>query len=277
MAKTYEKLDIYTFGRQLIETRDLDPVYVLLHEVEWPHIKLCNYLMAYFCFYHMGTAAWITDATEFHGHDSYWIRMKQAAASKDYPRSSERRHFRGQAAIDAVNALDGVPPKLIISRLTEAGNDLQSVMNKAKQLRNFGPWIAFKMADITERLGLLPIEFQPSDVFAMFKAPREGAAMMAEVELGTKALGSEENCCTWAYTMLRRKLGTLKAPPRYERRINIQEIETILCKWKSHMNGHYFVGKDIQEIRHGLSIERLECNLTDDLIDAGVRTKLWSK
>jgi hypothetical protein len=88
---------------------------------------------------------------------------------------------------------------------------------------------------------------------------------------------TEQKACTWAYTMLKRKLGTLKAPPRFERRINIQEIETILCKWKSHINGHYFVGKDIQEIRHGLSLNRLQCKLTSDLVAAGIKTNLWSK
>ena len=38
----------------------------------------------------------------------------------------------------------------------------------------------------------------------------------------------------------------------YERPVGLQEVETILCKWKSHMNGHYPLNNDIMEIRHGL-------------------------
>lgn len=44
----------------------------------------------------------------------------------------------------------------------------------------------------------------------------------------------------------------LKAPPLYDRPINIQEVEAVLCKWKSHMNGHYPLLNDITEIRDGL-------------------------
>lgn len=34
--------------------------------------------------------------------------------------------------------------------------------------------------------------------------------------------------------------------------MNIQEVETVLCKWKSHMNGHYPLWNDIREINGGL-------------------------
>ena len=36
------------------------------------------------------------------------------------------------------------------------------------------------------------------------------------------------------------------------RRVNVQEVETIFCKYKSHLKGHYPVGKDSEEIRHAL-------------------------
>src|SRR5262245_42889310 len=95
-----QKLSCYEFGRQLILTKDLDPVYVLLHHSKlgttFPAM-LHRWLMAYWCFYHVGTASWIT----YEGM-GYWERMEQAASSKNYPRSPERRHFRGQNAIKSV-------------------------------------------------------------------------------------------------------------------------------------------------------------------------------
>ncbi|GAG17632.1 unnamed protein product, partial [marine sediment metagenome] len=33
----------------------------------------------------------------------------------------------------------------------------------------------------------------------------------------------------------------------------LQEVETVLCKWKSHMNGCYPMGKDTREITEGLA------------------------
>jgi hypothetical protein len=42
------------------------------------------------------------------------------------------------------------------------------------------------------------------------------------------------------------------APPLHDRPVGLQEVETILCKWKSHQNGHYPLNNDIDEIRAGV-------------------------
>jgi hypothetical protein len=77
----------------------------------------------------------------------------------------------------------------------------------------------------------------------------------------------------WAYNQLRQHLGKYKAPPRFERAINIQEIETILCKWKSHMNGHYKVGKDTHEIHEAL--KETSGTTAQTLLKAGSKGGLW--
>jgi hypothetical protein len=82
------------------------------------------------------------------------------------------------------------------------------------------------------------------------------------------------NVLTWAYDRLIKELGDLRAPPRYERPINIQEVETILCKWKSHLSGHYELGKDIIEVRHGL-LRYAKCKLSQHLLAAGKRGGIW--
>ena len=43
-----------------------------------------------------------------------------------------------------------------------------------------------------------------------------------------------------------------KAPPFHDRPVGVQEVETIFCKWKSHVKGHYPLGKDTRELHHGL-------------------------
>ena len=47
-----------------------------------------------------------------------------------------------------------------------------------------------------------------------------------------------------------RKGGVLEslAPPEYEREINMQEIETCLCKYHSYYHGHYKAGEDIERL-----------------------------
>ena len=262
-----ERLDVFQFGRQLIETGDLDPTYIVLWESQLEEELRGRFLLAYFCFYHYGTAAWISSQGD------YWEALLGAASTKEHPRSSERRHFRGQAAIDAVLALRGrcLSPAKLVARLGHRGETptLSTVMGRVKKHRGFGDWIGFKVADMLERLDLCPVQFKPEDVFEMYEAPRKGAELVAE-QMGYTG----EDPYGFAYNTILEQLGDLQAPPRRERRINIQEIETILCKYKSHWNGHYGVGKDIIEVRHGL-LRYAKCKLAQRLLRAGKSGQLW--
>jgi hypothetical protein len=264
-----EVLSVYDFGQRLIETRDLDPVYVVLWEAKLDPYETARVLVAYSCFYHLGTASWIMDQAD------YWGAMERAAASKEWPRGTERRHFRGVAAAKAVSGLRDRTAWALVKGLTAPVPDsptaplgLATLIERVGKWPQFGPWIGFKVADMLERLAIAPIAFMPSDIFRMYEAPRKGAEAMAE-----RHGPAPYNVYLWAYNSLKRKLGTLLAPPRFERTINIQEIETILCKWKSHLNGHYPVGKDTHEIREHL--ERFDCRTAKRLHKAGSSAGLW--
>lgn len=256
-------LSIYEFGRQLIDTQDLDPVYVVLYHSEWKDRRqLEKWLLAYFCFYHCGTASWISDQGD------YWKAMEVAAGSKAYLRSSERRHFRGSAALKSVAWLRerGVPTLFAPFHGTLV---LKDVMNYVKTWYCFGDWIAFKVADMLERLNLCKVVFKPEDVFSMFESPRKGAEAMAERH--GPAIGEVP---MWAHNKLKAILGTKLAPPSLNRPVNIQEYETILCKFSSYLKGHYHVGKDIHEVRHGL-LTRATCSTAQKLLMAGKVGGMW--
>lgn len=260
-----ELLTIYEFGRQLIKTRDLDPVYVIVNSSDLKEAKLKQWLLAYFCFYHCGTASWIVD------QDDYWEAMRTAAASKDYIRSSERRHFRGELANKSVLWLEAQGVEKLFRGLRIGPTKLPAslVMSRVKTWYNFGNWIAFKVADMLERINLMQIQFQPNDIFNIFEAPREGARLMAQYYSY-----SYNDPYMWAYEKLSNAFRDLDAPPTFDRQINIQEIETVLCKWKSHRSGRYEVGKDIAEVKHGL--ERYPVSKTaSHLLEVGKKERLW--
>lgn len=285
MAKQ-ERLSVFDFGKQLVETNDLDPVYVMLWESKLPYWKLCDVLIAYFCFYHWKTVCWIVEqgsTVEVGGgfnskkaDETYWTALYRAASTSEFPRGTERRHYRGQQAIKSANYLRNraLPCCYLIDELFEGPEEevitLDCVMQRVQKWVGFGSWIAFKVADVLERLGITAIQFSPIDVFKMYEAPRKGAELM-HTKLGQ---GPVDNVYRWSYNQLIRRLGALKAPPRYERRLNIQEIETILCKWKSHMNGHYPLGKDVKELQHSLQ-ENKQYKLAQCLLEAGHKGGLW--
>lgn len=267
-------LSIYDFGRELLRTRDLDPVYVILQGASFEPVLLRRYLVAYWCFYHMGTAAWIADSPKELGEVGYWNRMMAAAGSKDYPRCSERRHFRGGQAIKSVTWLKGQGIAGLFDPLEnpiQGGWAANNVMFLVRQWVGFGPWIAFKVADMLERLGIVPIVFSPAE--ALYDSPREAAEVLWDME-GQPSSGFGSAAGEWAMGRILTELDGEKAPPRYERGINAQEAETILCKWLSYTKGRYHVGEDIESCRRSL-FRFPKCESTQKLLKAAKAAKLW--
>lgn len=258
--------DCVTFGRKLILSGDLDPVYTLLHFGNLPTRQLQGWLVAYWSFYHVGTASWISESP------NYWDRFEMAANSKDYPRCHERRHFRGLNAAKSTAYLKSRGLEdLWRDLLSLRKNSCEEVMEKVQRWVGFGPWIAFKVADMLERLGLVRINFDPKTVF-LFDSPKEGAerlwASVGKPIEGTFGIGS------WATNYLLNELGDLDAPPSFDRKVGVQEMETILCKHKAYENRKYHIGEDIASCRKGL-LKFSRCRTSQKLIKAGTKGGLW--
>lgn len=254
----YKKLSFEEFSRAMILTQDLDPVYTMLHSVNWPsRAQLERFCLAYWCFYHSGVAAWIAQ----HSQKDFWPMMQQAHDEK-WPRGTERRHFRGDSSKNAIAYMRdyGTPNKVVKAMTT--GNVYEDVARHTKEFPFFGPWIAFKVADMKERVLGEPCYF-PVESLDIFKDPRIGAHLVMNggdiTDLKQASLAdTHEVVRTWMV-----RLGDLSAPPGEDRPINAQEVETCLCKWKSHLKGGYDIGKDTIEIAHQL--DEADCALANKL------------
>lgn len=223
---------------------DLDPLYIALWKANLPYTQLCKFSFAYWCFYHAGLCCKLSEQAGFFG-----ALLEVVKGGTAYPRGTERRHFRGKLAIESITAIERrfrrVGAEGIVDWIAEAAPIVGKVMGRVEQLPGFGPWISWKAADMLERLGLAKINFTEADLVRMFRSSKQGAEeVCAAARIGSGLVP--------AYQYLVAKLESLKAPPRYERPINVQEIETILCKWHSHLGGHYPVGKDSRELRLGI-------------------------
>lgn len=257
----YDLLTVEAFGARLIETCDLDPIYVGLVEAKLPTDQLHRWLVAYWCFYHAGVASYMSERTG----NSFWRAMMKAAENTEpapnggrWPRGAERRHFRGAQGIAAVTELqrEYPRPERMVEMMIEAADGqplpVDGLISGVKAHRGFGPWISFKVADMLDRCAGVPVAFDNATIF-MFADPVKGAQMAFDA-WGKPDCGGQSVTDYVAERLIKHfgELG-LKAPPLYDRLVNIQETETCLCKWKSHMRGHYPVGKDIHEIRDGIA------------------------
>jgi hypothetical protein len=238
--------EIKEFGAELIETQDLDPVYSALWKAALPPDQLRRLLLSYLSFYHLGSAAWLSE----HEGENYWRQMLTAARNDTrsplgdrWPRASERRHFRGAKCVKAVEWLRdryGEPEAPIRSLLScETEKD---VIERVGEWPMFGPWAGFKAADLLDRAYGHPLKFDPN-IGLLYEEPR------ASLETLAAELGDSQRVI---YDNLLRHFSTRKAPPRYDRPCGAAEIETVLCKFASMRGGHYKVGKDIREVRHAL-------------------------
>jgi hypothetical protein len=235
---------ICDFGAQLIATQDLDPVYCAIVGARIEGDQLARLLIGYAFFYHLGIAGWLSDQSE----SDFWGAALEAARNETpsplggrWPRGSERRHFRGQKAITAIETLRRYRPAEMLAKL-KAAHDLDAVARIVCQWPMHGPWIAFKLADMMERVAGSSIAFS-RDVCLLYIEPRVGLEL-----IGQRTGWSP----TQALAKLEDHFQHVLAPPTNDRACGIQEIETVLCKFKGSLAGSYWIGKDIHEVRKAL-------------------------
>ncbi|MCK5639904.1 MAG: hypothetical protein KAJ19_03875 [Gammaproteobacteria bacterium] len=266
MSRNYERLEIEEFGRHLITTGDLDPVYIALPKAI-PDVKqMQRWLIAYWCLYHCGTASYLS---EFEGRE-FWHSLVEAAKNDKpaptggrWTRGSERRHWRGKQAIDSALSLmeRHFKPEDMVDYIMHSTPDTSlrtpytEIAERTKEHRAFGPWISFKVADMAERILKVPVDFSEAEIF-MFKDPVKAALMLWRKRHNLPDNAEPKNQAEVIHKVvvhLTETFSDLTAPPLGDRPVGLQEVETCLCKWKSHMNGHYPLFNDIDEINEGLS------------------------
>ena len=268
-----KKLGIIKFGKQLLKTGDLDPIYIMLHRAEMHENRLKRWMLAYWFFYHAGVASKLSG---YRGSRFFEKAIDLAQSKAKTPRGTERRHFRGEACIKSLEFFHEAysNPEDAVDHVTRHAAGVQDVLLFVKKRWPlFGPWIGFKIADMLERLDLREVEFSPATL-EMYSEPTKGAELVAQKypELWSDNQDDPPPSTTEVVELLMKKFRKFKAPPRYERPVNAQEVETILCKWKSHLSGHYPMRKDTKEIYHALKgwgefAEHLQSVLATELFD----------
>lgn len=266
------RLSVVEFGKHLFQTNDLDPVYVTLHsllnEGVWNINQVSRWLVAYWCLYHCGAACYLSEREG----EEFWSLLMAAARNEEkppagerWPRGHERRHFRGQQGIKAVSALHQryTRPELMLEYVIGEGENRQfkEVSERVQDHRGFGPWIGFKVCDMIDRVLGIPVSFEEAEVF-MFTDPTEAAIRVWRIQTGYPDTARPKDVKATIHEVvnyLRNEFKEFKAPPRYERPVDLPEVETVLCKYKSFLNGHYPLFCDIDDITKGLGIWTPAC------------------
>jgi hypothetical protein len=279
-GRNYPRLTIEQFGEHLLESGDCDPIYIALYQQQmrdlWPDQQLFRWLLVYWCFYNAGLAShlcvfdgqefWDKFMTASANHVSTPSPIGGGAVNGNWPRGKERRHFRGQQATKATRELAAKYPcpadavRFLCNDRPFGGDPtpFSVISDRVQTWRGFGDWIAFKVGDMLERIGIFQVVFAQSD--AMYKDPTQAALMQWRVWHGApvdSTIDDEKAAVDEVVQRLITHFAHHKAQPVWRncegRAIGFQEVETILCKWKSHTRGHYPLNNDIHEITDGVA------------------------
>lgn len=235
------------FGRELILTEDLDPVYTMLANAElidYDLDMLKRWLLAYWCYYNVGVASFIAEGRS----DDFFERMWMGIHNK-WPRGMERRYFWGKTAINVVRGLESskMSPEAIVDHMT-VHTDFYELNRAVVSWNGFGPWMGWKIADMAETVLRIPVDFSVATL-GIYRDPVQGAAMVAFGDWRHPITEDELQVVVDRQVV---EFSDLLAPPYFDRRVNIQEVETNLCKFKAHYKHHYPIGNDTYHVHKAL-------------------------
>ncbi len=249
MAKRQPVKDISwcDFGADMFVTHDLDPVYSALAMTSMPDDMLKRWCLAYWCYYTAGVASKVAEAGSDKFYDLMWLGSGLDGAEK-WPRGMERRYFYGRSAANLLNGLEeyGSPEKVVDAMTCHT--DFLSAFDAVKSFTGFGPWMGWKVADMAERVLCYDVDFSNSEL-DIYKDPKQAAAYILYDDKHAD-LSSDElhDICA----DMEKAFAGHMAPPYMDRPINIQEVETVLCKYKAHCYGFYPFGNDSRHMAKAL-------------------------
>jgi hypothetical protein len=155
-----EPIGVGYFTDVMIRSEDLDPVYCCLVDADLPDDQLKRMLLAYWCFYSVGTAARIVEP----GPDRFYTMMMKAHHEK-WPLDHMTRHTTFEAANKAV--------------LSHYG---------------FGPWMGWKVADMADRVLGIDVDFTDCGL-GVYKDPAIGAGLLLTGKMEQAEPEDVQRCC----------------------------------------------------------------------------------
>lgn len=253
-------LSIEDFGAHLLTTGDLDPVYSALNKCAFEPAVRNRWLAAYCAFYNCGFASYASEREA----EEFWSLCSKAAENTvstpyggRWPRASERRHFRGEQAIKAIDdwfrRWRGEPENMM-TYIAEGAPSFEQVAARAKEHRSVGNWLSFKIVDLVDACMAKDID-QSNVMLFMYEAPRKSLLNLWREKYGFPPATypkDEEAVILGMVQHYHEKFRNCECPHKPGKPVDMFCLETIFCKYQSHLNGRYPLYNDIDEINHGL-------------------------
>ena len=229
-------LSFREFSKQIIETGDIDPDYILIRkkckEYGWNKKQMFNWILHKLVIYDSYSELQVINKEKDIFEVKYGTeRRKSKRFAKEYLNNIQR------AFID----ID------IDKFFTQKG---YIVFNKIKTIKGYGSWAAWKFMDLMSCCYGIDVDFETIDFRKAYTFPLKGLLMINDLPEDVKLLQD-----TKLYRKLMHNanemlegLETLNSPHNNNRGLRINEVETLLCKYHSYKHNKYKVGQDIEHL-----------------------------
>lgn len=215
------RMDVFTFIERKLVIDDVEPMYSAIIRAELPKAVRQMVCIGEGLADHLGWASRMAAD----GPSKFWDNALTFV--RQPVRGGARRHFRTRVAEEAIGLLRATFPN--VREFFKSVPPVYAAANRfITSLPQFGPFSAFKIADMAERTCGVPVDFSAVGMSGLSEFPRRGLKLAAEY------LGEPE---ADVFSALLYRDWPLLAPPHRDRPMNVQEIETCLCNY-GHSKWH---------------------------------------
>jgi Amino acid:DNA transferase len=245
--------DFVSFSRLQLSTGDNDPAYPVLRilQADMGREQSIWHTLLYVAFYN------IASATEAFAYVNWPNVLPDDLAT--LPTATERRGLRGGAPLNRHLAsiveiveqhgslvawlTSSIPDgaELTMEQREEAYRIIRDV--KLREPWGNGRWAAYKTAEILEKVNDMPLTATDMGNDES-TGPRKGLELLYGKVQGSGAEAIEQLDTLGAETMMRLNAELLLN----NQRVEIDEVETLLCDFHALAEGHYYVGHDIDQM-----------------------------
>lgn len=255
--------DWRSFAKKLFELEDADPGYLLLARSGLNYDHMLRYVLAWCTYYNPAIAAIASDYQGARFYD-YLLRMYPTAQ-----RASERRHFRGAAGLKALEqwrSLYKRPEAMVEACFGPTYLDVRKNMQHMAQMGDYFYW---KLADIQDTVFGKPVDFTGCEKY-MPKVPQQGAEKIWNLEPHEWDFDLVQ-----AVRMVSRHIKNMDHPLN-DRKLLLQEAETVCCVFKQHVVGDYKYGfRTAKAVKRLVSVVNVT-STAQKLLDGVWAGEIWT-
>jgi hypothetical protein len=237
--------EFLTFGRELMRSRDIDPLYPVLSEL-MNILRLENQsarlwlTFLYVAYYHLPSALAIF------AEQSYPQSLSSRAIM--YPTGVERRNLRGGLALSHVEhyvirmrRAGGQEQWLArILRHKNAEQNYEAFWQCSQDIWGNGRWAAYKWSEILKKVHGYPLS-APDLRLQYCSGPRDGLAYLLNMQ--------EVSDISYLNEAAQQLKDWMENEGNWQDDLDWEALETILCNFNSLRKGKYYVGHDIDELQ----------------------------